>query len=66
MAEIVITPNGKDALEAGLLTDDSGQQFVVLSFKQPGGDNVLVTFTETLFLDYVGHLQQTADVVRGG
>jgi hypothetical protein len=64
MAEIVITPKGRDALEAGTLVDDEGNRFVVLDFKQPGGDNVVVTFTVPLFCDYVSYLLETAEVAR--
>jgi hypothetical protein len=64
MAEIVITPRGRDALEAGTFVDDEGRKFVALNFRQPGGDDVIVTFTVPLFLEYVEYLNRTASAVR--
>ena len=60
MSEIVVTPSGPGALEAGLMIDEGGTRFVVLTFKEPEADPVLVTFTVPLFQDYVRHLTRTA------
>ncbi len=63
MGEIVVTPNGRDALEAGTFTDDSGKTFVALTFRQESGDHVIVTFTPDLFRDYVGHLNRVVQTI---
>ncbi|MES3047368.1 hypothetical protein [Sphingomonas faeni] len=60
MAATVITPSGPGAMEAGLLLDEDGQRFVVLTFKEPGGEPTLVTFTVPIFQHYVEHLVRTA------
>ena len=60
MAATVITPSGPGAMEAGLLLDEDGQRFVVLTFKEPGGEPTLVTFTVPIFRHYVEHLVRTA------
>jgi hypothetical protein len=61
MSEIVVTPSGPGALEAGLMIDEGGTRFVVLTFKEPEADPVIVTFTVPLFQDYVRHLTRTAE-----
>ena len=61
MAEIVVTPSGPGAMEAGLMIDENGDRFVVLTFKEPEADPVLVTFTVPLFQRYVGYLNRTAE-----
>ena len=60
MAELVITPSGPGAIEAGLMIDETGQRFVVLTFKEPNGDPVIVTFTPELFAGMAGLLARTA------
>lgn len=60
MAEIVITPSGPGAMEAGLMIDDGGTRFVVLTFREPDADPLLVTFTVPLFQRYVDYLTRTA------
>ena len=60
MGEIVITPSGPAAMEAGLMIDDSGTRFVVLTFREPGADPLLVTFTVPLFQRYAEYLARTA------
>jgi hypothetical protein len=60
MATTVITPSGPGAMEAGLILDEDGQRFVVLTFKEPGGEPTLVTFTVPIFQHYVEHLVRTA------
>jgi hypothetical protein len=60
MAEIIITPEGKDALEVGTFVDDAGQRFIALNFRQPGGDDVVVTFNVPLFREYAAHLSNVA------
>lgn len=61
MAEVVISPSGPGALEAGLMIDETGTRFVVLTFNEPDADPVLVTFTVPIFQDYVRHLVKTAE-----
>jgi hypothetical protein len=56
----VITPSGPGAMEAGLVLDEEGQRFVVLTFKEPGSEPLLVTFTVPIFQTYVEHLVRTA------
>jgi hypothetical protein len=60
MADLIITPSGPGAMEAGLVLDDDGGRFVVLKYKEPGGDAVIVTFTVPIFQHYVEHLVRTA------
>ncbi|KQU45146.1 hypothetical protein ASG67_15840 [Sphingomonas sp. Leaf339] len=48
-------------MEAGLMIDETGMRFVVLTFKEPDVDPVIVTFTVPLFQDYVSHLVKTAE-----
>jgi len=60
MAPTVITPSGTGAMEAGLVLDEDGQRFVVLTFKEPGGEPTLVTFPVPIFQNYVEHLVRTA------
>lgn len=60
MTPIVITPSGPGAMEAGLILDEDGQRFVVLTFKEPQGEPVFVTFTVPVFQNYVEHLVRTA------
>lgn len=61
MPEIVVTPSGPGAMEAGLMIDDSGTRFVVLTFREPDADPVLVTFTVPLFQRYAAYLARTAE-----
>jgi hypothetical protein len=60
MAVTIITPSGSGAMEAGLVLDEDGQRFVVLTFKEPQGEPTLVTFTVPVFQNYVEHLVRTA------
>lgn len=61
MTELVISPSGPGAMETGLMIDETGARFVVLTFKQPDTDPVLVTFTVPIFQSYVQHLAKTAE-----
>ena len=47
-------------MEAGLVLDEEGQRFVVLTFKEPAGEPLLVPFTVPIFQNYVEHLGRTA------
>ncbi len=60
MAATIITPSGTGAMEAGLVLDEEGGRFVVLTFKEPKGEPTLVTFTVPVFQNYVEHLVRTA------
>jgi len=60
MAEIVISPSGTGAIEAGLMIDETGTRFVVLTFKEPDADPVLVTFTVPIFQGFAAHLGTVA------
>jgi hypothetical protein len=60
MAATSITPNGTGAMEAGLVLDEEGSRFVVLTFKEAQGEPTLVTFTVPVFQNYVEHLVRTA------
>ena len=60
MAATVITPSGPGAMEAGLVLDEDGQRFVILTCKEPKGEPTLVTFTVPIFQNYVEHLVKTA------
>lgn len=64
MTATVITPSGPGAMEAGLVLDEEGGRFVVLTFKEPGGDPTLVTFTVPIFQNYVQHLVRTAEAAK--
>jgi len=48
-------------MEAGLMIDETGTRFVVPTFKEPGSDPVIVTFTVPIFQDYVLHLAKTSE-----
>ena len=61
MAEIVISPSGPGAMETGLMIDETGTRFVVLTFREPDADPMIVTFTVPLFQEYVRHLAKTAE-----
>ena len=61
MAEIVVTPSGPGGCEAGLMLDEHGTRYVVLTFKEPDGDPVIVTFEVALFRDYLAVLKRAAD-----
>ena len=60
MAEIVVTPAGPGACEAGLMLDEHGTRYVALTFKQPGADPVSVTREGPLFRRYLAVLDRTA------
>lgn len=60
MAEVVISPSGPGAMETGLMIDETGTRFVVLTFEEPEADPVIVTFTVPLFEQYATHLQTVA------
>jgi hypothetical protein len=64
MSEVVITPSGPGACEAGLMIDETGSRFVVLTFREPEADPVIVTFTPELFERYVGYLNRTAEAAK--
>ena len=61
LSETVISPSGPGACEAGLMIDETGTRFVVLTFREPQADPVIVTFTVPLFQQYVGYLTRTAE-----
>lgn len=61
MPQIVITPRGLGAIESGLMIDETGERFVVLTFKDPEADPVLVTFTLPVFQGFVDSLTKSAD-----
>jgi hypothetical protein len=61
MPEIVISPSGPGAIEAGLMIDETGTRFVVLTFKEPEADPVIVTFTVPIFQGFAAHLGTVAD-----
>ncbi|MBM6577224.1 hypothetical protein KCP91_12645 [Microvirga sp. SRT01] len=61
MTETVISPSGPGAIETGLMIDETGTRFVVLTFKEPGADPVLVTFTVPIFENFYRHLGRTAE-----
>lgn len=61
MAEIVISPSGPGAIEAGFMIDETGTRFVVLTFKEPGADPVIATFTLPVFAGFAAHLGTVAD-----
>lgn len=61
MSEVIITPEGHDAVQVGTFIDDDGDRFVVLTFTDPAKpDRYIVTFTPTLFRDYAAHLGRIA------
>ena len=62
--EIVVTPTGKDAIEVGSLSDDAGERFVVIHFRQPDGDSVLVTLQPDLCDEFATHLGRVAEQAR--
>ena len=64
MAATIITPSGTGAMEAGLVLDEEGSRFVVLTFKEPQGEPTLVTFTVPVFQNYVEHLVRTANAAN--
>lgn len=64
MAEVVVTPSGPGAMESGLMVDEAGRRFVVLTFKEPDADPVIVTFSPELFEPYVKHLNDVAAAAR--
>ncbi|NLS25731.1 hypothetical protein S2M10_07010 [Sphingomonas sp. S2M10] len=61
MAEIVVTPQGREAINVGTLIDDDGAKFVCLAFERPNDSRAIITFTPDLFHDLVTHM---ADVSR--
>jgi hypothetical protein len=54
MAATIITPSGTGAMEAGLVLDEEGSRFVVLTFKEPQGEPTLITFTVPVFPELRG------------
>lgn len=61
MADVFISPSGPGAMEAGLMLDETGTRFVVLTFNAPDADPVVVSFTVPVFQEYVRHLNSTAE-----
>jgi hypothetical protein len=61
MAETVISPSGPGAIEAGLMIDETGTRFVVLTFKEPDAEPVIVTFTLPVFAGFASHLGIVAE-----
>jgi hypothetical protein len=45
-------------MEIGFMIDEDAQRFVVLTFKEPDGDPVSITFTVPLFQNYLRELQK--------
>lgn len=43
------------------MIDETGTRFVVLTFKEPNADPVIVTFTVPIFQNYVRHLATVAE-----
>ena len=66
MGEIVIAPEGRDAIDVGGFRDDTGEAFVAICFKRPGMDDVIVTFTPDLFRDFAAHLSNAASAISQG
>jgi hypothetical protein len=64
MAATIITPSGAGAMEVGLVLDEEGSRFVVLTFKEPQAEPTLVTFTVPVFQNYVEHLVRTANAAN--
>ena len=64
MSEVVITPSGPGACEAGLMIDETGTRSVVLTFREPEADPAIVTFATELFDRYVGDLNRTAEAAK--
>lgn len=63
MPETVISPSGPGAIEAGLMIDETGTRFVVLTFKEGDADPVIVTFTVPVFAGFAAHLGTVAAAV---
>ena len=63
MPEIVVTPSGPGACEAGLMLDEHGTRYVALSFRESGGDPVIVTLEAGLFGRYLAVLNRTAEAI---
>jgi hypothetical protein len=57
MAEIVISPSGPGAIDADLMIDEVGARFVVLTFREPDADPILITFPIPLFQAFTAHLR---------
>ncbi len=67
MNEIVVTPEGREAINVGKLTDDDGNEFVCLIFDRPNDSRAIVTFTIPLFHDLVEHMNNLSlDIKRNG
>lgn len=64
MAEIVIAPNGTDAIEVGTFFDDDGQRYVGMMFDTGTGDTVIVTMLIPLFQAFAEHVGGVADETR--
>jgi hypothetical protein len=64
MGEIVIAPQGRDAIEIGGFIDDAGDRFVAVNFRRDDGDPVIVTFRAALFQDFARHVGKVAEAVR--
>lgn len=63
MAEFVVTPQGRDAIEVGGFIDDTGARFIAMSFQRDGGDRAMITFTTALFKDFASHVRDVAHAV---
>ena len=57
----IFAPQGRDAIQLGGLIDDEGQRFVVMTFADEAGDEVIVTMLIPLFQDFARH---TADMAK--
>lgn len=64
MAELVITPEGRDAIEAGFLIDEDGKRYVCVRFERPNDHAAIVTFTVPLFEDFARHMNNIATAAR--
>jgi len=66
MREILIAPQGRDAIEVGGFTAEDGKRFVMISFDRDGEERVIVSFEPQLFIDFAGHLGNVAKAAQGG
>ena len=64
MAEIVVTPEGRDAIQVGSLIDDDGARFVAMSFERPNDHRAVITLTPELFRDFAQHIARIAEATK--
>lgn len=64
MSEIIISPQGTDAIQTGGFHDDDGRRFVGITFQREGtADSVIVTFEPELFAAFAAHMAKVAEAV---